>query len=423
MSTWVAGSMAFAQGAFLFAVFLGMFRVRRFFGFGPLFLTIGAVEGLKYFLTTGFDVALFGSEVALGSVVYYPATLTIVLVVYIRENAPAARQLLWSLALANLGLGVLMTLVWMGHRNAGDDLLNQQILGGLLRVFVGTTLTFVGGVVSLIIYSRISTLSWPRLFRIWLTLASVAVADTIVYMTIVAPIDAHSSGEVLATLAGKLAFIAVYAMMTETYLRLFEAAEPGQNERQPSANILALLTYRERFQELERQVIRDPLTGTFNRRHLDIALPEHLDSHCRRGEPCALLMVDIDHFKTVNDTFGHSNGDQALVHFVRVLTSVLGRGDLLFRYGGEEFLILLPHADAQDSQTIADHIHHALASMPLLLKGESITMSCTVGIAVMPRDGTTAGELFSAADRRLYRGKQRGRHCTIAEDQGRSGRT
>jgi diguanylate cyclase (GGDEF)-like protein len=77
----------------------------------------------------------------------------------------------------------------------------------------------------------------------------------------------------------------------------------------------------------------------------------------------------------------------------------------------------------QEALRVADDAHHALSAMPILLRSEPVTLSCTIGIAVMPRDGTTAGELFSAADRRLYRGKQRGRRCTVAEDMGRTGRT
>lgn len=416
-------SLALAQAVFLFALMLGMFRARRFFGFGPLFLTVGAVEGLKYFLTTGFDVPFFGmGDVAIGSVIYYPATIAVVLLLYLRENATAARQLVWALILTNLGLGILMTLVWMGHRGYDDAQLNQQIVNGLWRVLVGGMLTFAGAVVALVLYNRMPK-ALPRPLRVWLTLAMVAIGDTVAYLTLVAPIASIAPGEHLATVVGKLAFLGVYATMIEIYLRLFEFDESGQDERQPSADILALLTFRERFRELERQVIRDPLTGAFNRRHLDVSLPEQIESHNRRGEPCALLMLDIDHFKQVNDTFGHANGDQALMHFVRVLMSVLGRGDLLFRYGGEEFLVLLPHADSDEALRLSYEMHHALASMPLLLGGESVTLSCTIGIAVLPRDGTTAGELFSAADRRLYRGKQRGRRCTVAEDAGRSGRT
>lgn len=423
LSTWVALSLALAQAVFLFALMLGMFRARRFFGFGPLFLTVGAIEGLKYFLTTGFDVPFFGmGNVAIGSVIYYPATIAIVLLVYLRENATAARQLVWALVLANLGLGVLMTLVWMGHRSYDNAAVNQQIVSGLWRVLVGSLLTFAGAVAALVLYNRLPP-QLPRALRVWLTLAVVAVGDTIAYLTLVSPVSTIAPGEHVATVAGKFTFLAVYAAMIAIYLRFIEFDEAGQSERRPSSDILALLTFRERFRELERQVIRDPLTGAFNRRHLDVSLPEQVESHNRRGESCALLMLDIDHFKQVNDTFGHANGDQALMHFVRVLLSVLGRGDLLFRYGGEEFLVLLPHANADEAMRLSYEMHHALASMPLLLKGESVTLSCTIGIALQPRDGTTAGELFSAADRRLYRGKQRGRRCTVAEDAGRSGRT
>ena len=163
-------------------------------------------------------------------------------------------------------------------------------------------------------------------------------------------------------------------------------------------------------EELRTQSIRDPLTNLFNRRYMEEALKRELSRSARGGEPVALLMLDIDHFKYFNDTFGHQGGDallRTLGDFLRQRT----RGqDVACRYGGEEFAIILSGANreaaARRAQILHEDLKHILVEHAGQIMGQ-VTFS--VGIAVAPEHGTTAADLLHAADASLYRAKAEGR--------------
>ncbi len=164
--------------------------------------------------------------------------------------------------------------------------------------------------------------------------------------------------------------------------------------------------------ELEEMATRDPLTGLFNRREMSRVLEEELDRARRYQRPMAVLWVDFDHFKDVNDTFGHAAGDSVLRSISRLLLGSVRSVDAIGRFGGEEFVIVLPEMDLEEAQDTAERLRRKVAEKPQPLgNGQEVPLTISVGVAVYPDHGQTAPTLCAAADKAMYLAKQRGRNC------------
>jgi len=165
--------------------------------------------------------------------------------------------------------------------------------------------------------------------------------------------------------------------------------------------------------ELRQQAIHDPLTGLFNRRYLDETLPRELHMAQRRNAPLSVVMLDLDGFKQFNDSFGHGPGDALLREFGRVLREHLRKSDISCRFGGDEFVLVLPDSSIADTQERVEQIRKFLEGLPIHY-GEQVfgLITLSAGIAQTPEHGTSASELLRAADEALYAAKQAGRNRT-----------
>jgi len=155
--------------------------------------------------------------------------------------------------------------------------------------------------------------------------------------------------------------------------------------------------------------VTDSLTETYNRRKFDeiVVKEHHLANH--GGIPFSLIMFDIDHFKKVNDEFGHSIGDQVLIHLSRLIRGLVRQGDLLIRWGGEEFLILLPSTHIEEAGPFAERIRQNVACEKFPGAG-AITIS--LGVAQL-RDGDSTDTVLKRVDHALYQAKQDGRNRVV----------
>jgi diguanylate cyclase (GGDEF)-like protein len=175
--------------------------------------------------------------------------------------------------------------------------------------------------------------------------------------------------------------------------------------------VLSNLKLRERLRE---QANHDPLTGLFNRRYLDDSLSRELNLAQRRGAPLSVAVLDIDHFKGFNDTFGHDAGDLALREASRVMTMNLRRSDIACRLGGEEFALVLPDSSLTDTQLRVEQICAFIKQSEMRHDGDLIgTITLSAGIAGSPDHATTARELLRAADVALFAAKRAGRERII----------
>lgn len=158
--------------------------------------------------------------------------------------------------------------------------------------------------------------------------------------------------------------------------------------------------------ELEHMATHDALTGTLNRRAiLGLCTDEH-ERSVRYGQAFSLMMMDLDHFKAINDTHGHQHGDRVLVHFSECTGAALRRADRLGRYGGEEFVVLLPNTTTEAALPVVERIHTALAA------GHALDCSVSIGVTHWHGPNDTLDAMLARADAALYQAKAQGRHRT-----------
>jgi diguanylate cyclase (GGDEF)-like protein len=165
----------------------------------------------------------------------------------------------------------------------------------------------------------------------------------------------------------------------------------------------------------------DPLTGALNRRSfLDRALAEFKAAAIRRI-PCCLAIMDIDHFKIFNDTYGHLAGDAILQHVVKIVSHVLRKSDFMGRYGGEEFIFLFCNSVLETTGHIVERIRETIASSPMAWEGSMLTVTASFGISAaaqdkVPEDQTFVDDLINLADNALYKAKRTGRNRVVCQD-------
>ncbi len=158
---------------------------------------------------------------------------------------------------------------------------------------------------------------------------------------------------------------------------------------------------------------RDPLTGAYNRRHFREAFGQELDARRHDGSPLALLLLDLDHFKRINDTYGHLAGDDCLTFAARCMEDVVSpRGGLVARFGGEEFVAVLPRTHAMEALQVAEAVRLRIYQSPVATGGHGIRLSASIGVHTVTTDRQSAPEeVIRIADEALYRAKDDGRNC------------
>ncbi|HAT1767171.1 TPA: diguanylate cyclase [Legionella pneumophila] len=181
------------------------------------------------------------------------------------------------------------------------------------------------------------------------------------------------------------------------------------------AELTALALANVRLREnLRYQSIRDPLTGLYNRRYLEDFLFKQLHQAERTKASFAILMLDLDHFKKINDTFGHDAGDLVLKELGQILNSDIRLGDIAARYGGEEFVLLLYDIDAQAAKMKAEILRSAISNLQVKYGAQPVgQITASIGISVYPDDAKSPAEVIEAADKALYQAKNKGRNKVI----------
>ena len=173
-----------------------------------------------------------------------------------------------------------------------------------------------------------------------------------------------------------------------------------------------LRALRQQVNELSALVATDALTGLYNFRHFKTMLQNEMDRSKRSGIPTSLAMVDLDHFKRVNDTYGHEVGNQALQHLADILMSEVRTTDIVCRYGGEEFAMIFPETHLNLAVKVADRIRNEIASRPLQIEDGEVTITASMGISVyMKTSILDIDDFIESVDKYLYEAKQSGRNC------------
>lgn len=159
-----------------------------------------------------------------------------------------------------------------------------------------------------------------------------------------------------------------------------------------------------------RAAHKDPLTGTHNRASFDSSLLREVELARRHGTALSMIVIDIDLFKSINDTYGHSVGDNVIKNLTRVIDKVIRKSDMLFRFGGEEFVVLLSNTDRDGALLLAERIRRGVEQTSVRTQQRDIPVTVSLGVATLGA-GDTAQALFDKADQALYTAKSEGRNC------------
>jgi diguanylate cyclase (GGDEF)-like protein len=166
-------------------------------------------------------------------------------------------------------------------------------------------------------------------------------------------------------------------------------------------------------ESLKNMAIRDALTGLYNRRFLDEVLARELARADRLRSPLSVIMIDIDHFKKFNDTYGHAAGDEVLKQVCAYLSDSLRQTEIVCRYGGEELVILLPDCDAGGAVEIAEKLRNGIRSLAVVHHGQDLPrVTASLGVTAYPEVTTSKADVVAAADQALYEAKRNGRDQT-----------
>lgn len=215
---------------------------------------------------------------------------------------------------------------------------------------------------------------------------------------------------------GKLAalFNDMRSQLNEANLRLqskIELAdsrlqENNQQLRQQATELQSL------NEELRRLTITDPMTGLHNRRHFDAIMETDLALSRRHNEVSSIIIIDLDHFKNINDTFGHKTGDRVLIHVADILKSNLRKTDTICRIGGEEFAVISRRAGIEDAMTVGEKLRKAVEMNPLQAGKNCISLTISIGISSLSstKQNTQPDDIFRKADTALYFSKEHGRN-------------
>ena len=179
--------------------------------------------------------------------------------------------------------------------------------------------------------------------------------------------------------------------------------------------VAVVISHAELFAQVEIESITDPMTGLFNRRHFETQLGKEIDRYQRFGHAFSFIIIDLDFLKKINDTLGHQFGDEAIKHIGAVLKKSVRDVDTVGRFGGEEFVVLLPETDLKWARMVAERICTSIREKPVEGVG---TVTASLGVAIFPHDADDKEKLFELADAALYLAKSRGRDqvCTVSDD-------
>jgi len=410
------------EAAFAASVLLVLFHVRHTLGRAPLYTTVGVFYYLATLLAASTFIKVTPSlMLSPGSVALFPASVFAVLLVYIREDAKEARNMIYGLLAANVSASILGLIVvqHLHSTNAFRPIaLPPELFLVSPRLFiVGTLALYADAILIILAYEAISRSVHSLFARVWLSLAAVLVLDTLLFVTGGFIENPAYSDILLSGIIGKVAAAVLYSSALAHYLPrggVVDARDDGR-VRPGLGDLFQVLTYRQRYEALRAEATRDPLTGIYNRGFFDETLRNQVAVARSMRVPVTVVIVDVDNFKRINDEHGHSEGDRALDVIAKTLVTAARATDVVCRYGGEEFCVILPRTSSDSAVAIAERIRSEVTKT---CKREDVAggarITVTIGLATCPVDGADTDSLMRIADRRLYEGKKSGRDRVVA---------
>jgi diguanylate cyclase (GGDEF)-like protein len=409
------------QSLLYFGVMAVLFRMRHAMGLGAFLCALGVMHFLETYLAAVFFIQLPFGLLSPGSTVLFSGKLAIILLFYIREDAETVRQPIYGLLIGNfLMVALVATLrlygppVSLQGYNPDLALINQM---GVLMVW-GTTLLFIDAIALILIYERLRSLL-PRsvVLRAGVSLAAILTFDQAAFFVGLRWVTGTPFDALIGGWIAKMAAALVYAGYIGLYLTLFERKRL-ETAPEPLADIFHKLTYRHKYEELLGKSSHDVLTGALTRERFEALGPAMLTESYAGGRRMSLLILDIDHFKAINDRFGHVVGDAVLRRAGECLRAEIRAQDRMFRYGGEEFVLLCDGLPPAGAMHLAERLRSTVQDV--LAREFEAAPTVSIGVATAPEDATTLPDLLNRADSRLYVAKRQGRNRVVGALGGES---
>lgn len=410
--------LLFAEAVVVCGLLLWFFHLRARFGYSLLYVTLGTFQYLQTLMAATLYIEVVpGVAVSPGSTILFTATLFTVLLVYIREDAAAARSLIVGVVAANLTLSLIVMMASFHLESellVGTGYASEHLLNWSASAFaIGTATLIIDVVMIIVVYEFMFRLLPRSLFlRIMFAMLIVVTIDTLLFVTASFHGQENYQQILTSSLIGKSAVAVVYSILVTAYLLLTRmAGKKSDVPDESSRDIFHILTYKQRYELLEEEARRDSLSGLFNRRFFDENLRRELNRAKRLQHSLNLALIDIDHFKSINDQYGHQVGDEAIVALADSMKQAFRRADILCRYGGEEFAVIMPDSSIEAAFKATQRLqalYRKTCSERELKCGADL--SFTAGIASFPSDIDTEEGLIQLADQRLYKGKNKGRN-------------
>ncbi|WP_417685488.1 GGDEF domain-containing protein [Roseibium sp.] len=402
-----------SQAVVYFTVMMGLLQARRSIGIGVFMCALGVMHFLETYLASVFYIQLPFGIISPGSTVLFSGKLLMILLLYIREDASVVRQPIYGLLIGNF-LIVGLVMILRSHETVSvipgrlPDIRFVDEMGWLM--VWGTILLFIDAIAIIVLYERIGDFLGRHLgWRFLICGVAVLTFDQAGFYVALHYVSGAPISVFFGGWAAKMAAVVVYTGFFIAYLKFFDDEEKWLTHRS-FRDVFQVLTYRERYMDLLEETSRDHLTGTYHRRHYDLNAPGILGASLKAERPITMLVIDIDHFKSVNDRHGHQVGDEVLKAIAETLKKNLRTDDYLYRFGGEEFVLLCDRLDSEGAVSMANRLRRIIECTSFRGLNESERVTVSIGVASAPADGETLEGLFQTADLRLYDAKNAGRN-------------
>jgi diguanylate cyclase (GGDEF)-like protein len=402
------------EAGFYFVFMVGILHLRHQLGIGVFVAALGVMHFLETYLAAVFYIELPFGVISPGSSVLFSGKLMMILLLYVKEDAAVVRAPIYGLLAGNfltVGLGFLLshhqTVSAVPGRLADLAFIDEM---GWLMLW-GTTLLYIDSLAIILFYERLGRVfKHSTAMRFFVSGVVVLTFDQIGFFAALHFLNGAPTEVFWGGWLAKMMAACAYAVLITIYLSYSRISAIPVSPR-PISDIFADLTFRERYEDLLDRSGRDALTGVYDRSRLEFEAPRMLSAMLVDGRPLALMILDADHFKDVNDRFGHLAGDGVLKDIATCLQRTVRSNDKVFRFGGEEFVVICEDIAPEVGAERAEALRRTVEAEIQRPDGAPVTVS--IGVANSYSDGTTLNALLSAADARLYAAKNAGRNRVI----------
>lgn len=397
-----------------FTLMVALLHFRHRIGLGVFLTALGVMHFMETYLAAIFYVQVPFGVVSPGSSVFFTGKLMMILMLYLQEDAAIVRQPIYGLFLGNLlTVAVAWVLQWhvpvelSSAKAPSDEFLKEM---GWLMVW-GTAILYLDAIGIILLYERLGRFLKRKVVLrflicglVLLTFDQIAFFGALHYVVGV-PLAAFWGGW-----KAKMFAVCIYTALFAMYeFWIGRAVAPSATR--PIRDIFSDLTFRERYNDLLSRTGRDVLTGLYDRTRMEIEAPVMIRDSLRQGRHGTVMILDADHFKNVNDQFGHLEGDEVLRAIAVRLGTILRASDRMYRFGGEEFVAICPATDHGEALSLAERLRWTIEASVTTPDGRPVTIS--IGVATVGDDGDSFTALLSTADKRLYQAKRNGRNCVV----------